>query len=113
MKCTNFVQQQLFNNSQLNNLELKNLALFPSNFTVSVSSGILNWANINFQEFDKNERIWELSGSGFNNQNYVFITYIIETPFIINFNTEISGYLTIGSSDIVVGPQNTNIRPLR
>ena len=52
----------LYNNSQLKNLTLKNLAIYPSNFTTEASQGAtLNWANLNFQPIgEPNKRVWRL-----------------------------------------------------
>ena len=56
----------LYNNSQLKNLKLKNLALYPSDFTTEASQdATLNWANLNFQPIgEPNKRVWQLQGSG-------------------------------------------------
>jgi len=101
---------QLFDNSGLSDLSLKNLALFPSSYRASVSSGSLNWANLNFQEFGQiNERVWELNGSGANNENYVFITYIIDTGYDIHFSGSISGWLTTDSLTYALNSTNSEI----
>ena len=88
----------LYNNSQLKNLKLKNLAIYPSDFTTSSSNGTLNWANVNFQPIgEPNERVWQLQGSGYTNQKSVQITYTIATPFNILFEGPLSGTATSSS----------------
>jgi hypothetical protein len=59
-------QALLFTHSQLQNLSLKNLALYPSTFsTTAPLDTTIYWANVNFQEFgDANERVWQFMGSG-------------------------------------------------
>jgi hypothetical protein len=51
-------QTALFNHSQLKDLTLKNLAIYPSNYTTQGVS--LNWANVNFQPIgDTKKRVWQ------------------------------------------------------
>jgi len=86
----------LFDNSQLKNLKLKNLAIYPSDFTTEASVGaVLSWANINFQPTGTEEkRVWQFQGAGYTDQKSVVITYTVDTPFNIGFEQPPSGVIT-------------------
>jgi hypothetical protein len=53
-------QTALYNHSQLQDLQLKNLAIYPSNYTTQTSQSVsLNWANVNFQPIaESGKRVW-------------------------------------------------------
>jgi hypothetical protein len=98
--CSSKPQALLFNHSQLQNLTLKNLALYPSNFTTTAPSDtIIYWGNVNLQESGSiGERVWQFQGSGITNQNSTTITFIIKTRYNIVFEGPLSGWLTTSSN---------------
>lgn len=87
---------QIFNHSEITNLKLKNIDIFPSGFTTTTSQGVeLYWSNINFQPIgDAGKRVWQLQGSGYANQNMIEINYITLTPYTIGFEGVVSGVIT-------------------
>jgi hypothetical protein len=99
--CVSNQQELLYNHSQLHDLTLKNLALYPSNFSTSASSDTtIYWANVNFQEFGfANQRVWQFNVSGITNQNTTMITFIIATRYNIRFEGSLSGWLTTSSNE--------------
>ena len=96
--------QYLYNNSQLKNLKLKNLAIYPSDFRTQPSDGAtLYWDNLNFQPIGTTgERVWQFQGCGFTDLNQVQITYITSTPYNINFEGPISGVVTSSAGPLVL-----------
>jgi len=84
----------MFNHSETVNLEKKNIDIFPSKYTTSASSGILNWAKINFQYVSSQKRVWQFKGSGFTDQNSVEIIYTTATPYKIFSDAPPSGIVT-------------------
>jgi hypothetical protein len=90
-------QTTLFNHSQLQDLKLKNLAIYPSNFTTQGVS--LNWANVNFQPIaESGKRVWQFQGSGTTDGNNAEIIFITGTPYNIKFEGPVSGIITSSSS---------------
>jgi hypothetical protein len=90
-------QTALFNHSMLKDLTLKNLAIYPSNYTTQGVS--LNWANVNFQPIgDTGKRVWQFQGSGTTNGNDAEIIFITSTPYNISFEGPVSGIITTSSS---------------
>jgi len=89
---------QLYNHSQINTLALKNVNIYPSNYTTLASRGTtLFWGNLNFQFIVDQKRVWQFQGSGFTDQNQVEIIYIINSPYHIKFEDTVSG--TVSSSN--------------
>jgi hypothetical protein len=93
-------QTALYNHSQLRDLKLKNLAIYPSNFTTQTSNGVsLNWTNVNFQPIaESGKRVWQFQGSGTTNGNDAEIVFITSTPYNISFEGPVSGIITTSSS---------------
>ena len=95
----------------LENIKLKNVSLYPSNFTTRPAS--LFWANLNFQVIDEPEkRVWQFQGSGYTDQNSVEIVYTTKTPYRIVFEGSTSGTITtdeevIDASQIVATSSST------
>jgi len=103
----------LFNHSPLQNLELKNLDLYPTNFSATISDGTLEWSNVNFQSTGtQGSRTWQFRGSGFSGSKSATITYSVETneKFYYDANAPISGTLTTSQSPyaIALSKSNTN-----
>ena len=103
----------LFNHSPLEDLELKNLDLYPTNFSASISDGTLEWSNVNFQsEGPRGSRVWQFRGSGFSGNKSVAITYSVETTeqFQFDANATLSGILTTSKTPyaITLSESNTN-----
>jgi hypothetical protein len=93
----------LWNHSQLQNLLLKNLAIYPSDFTTSISDGsTLYWSNINFMPIgDPGYRVWEFSGSGYSYSKSVEINYVIASSYSIGFEGPVSGTITTENGGVL------------
>ena len=79
----------------LDGLGLKNIAIYPSRYATAVSSGMLNWANVNFQVIgESRKRVWEFKGAGTTDADTVSITYVTQTVNDIGFEGFVSGTIT-------------------
>jgi hypothetical protein len=101
-------QTALYNHSQLQDLKLKNLAIYPSDFTTTASSDTtIYWANVNFQEFGvTNQRVWQFNVSGITNQDSTTISFVIATPYNIKFEKPLSGWFTTSSNKNAINAYN-------
>ncbi|NDE16379.1 hypothetical protein EBZ80_15750 [bacterium] len=79
----------------LDGLGLKNIAIYPSRYATAVSSGTLNWANVNFQVIgESGKRVWEFKGAGTTSADTVRITYTTKTVSDLGFEGFVSGTIT-------------------
>jgi hypothetical protein len=95
---------QLYEHSQLKQLELLNLAIYPSDFFTSIDGGTLDWANIDFIRSQvEGKRIWHFQGQASTvDKIFVKIQYTIITTFNISFNGDVSGTVnTLNASKYV------------
>jgi len=83
-------------NDIISSLQLQNLAIYPSSYTVDSSHTMLHWANVNFQVIGVNrKRVWNFNGSGLTIDNssspIITVTYSIPRNFDISFEGNVSG----------------------
>jgi len=97
--------KQVHCDSIISSLILQNLAIYPSQYSTSIlstlldSSNILFWANVNFQVIGQiNERVLQFQGSGYSNSNVITIIYTTTTPYNIAFEGKVSGTITISTN---------------
>jgi hypothetical protein len=95
----------LWNHSQLQNLLLKNVAIYPSDFKSTISDGsTLYWSNINFMPIgDLGYRVWEFQGSGYSESSNVEISYAIASSYLIGFEGPVSGTITTENGGVLNG----------
>jgi len=96
----------LFDHSQLKNLSLKNLAIYPGSFMTD-STTTLDWSNLDFEAIGvEGSRVWNLKGAGSSESNTTTITYTVAVSFGINFYTRASGVLTSGNQNQALNVQD-------
>jgi len=94
--------------SILASLSLDNLAIFPSQYSTSISSSlpfpidssssILFWANVDFQVIGQSQhRVWQFQGSGYSDSMHVTILYTVSDHYNIFFEGRLTGTLTSSS----------------
>jgi len=102
--CVSRPGKAAFDHLELKNLQLQNLALYPSHCTVAIQDGgVLDWANVDFVSIGAaGERTWQFKGSGYTDQKSVKIVFTITTIKIIGFCGSCnSGVVASSNADFV------------